>query len=151
MDSNSEEEEILVFVEFEDPINLDNYNNIHVLGIDTNKPIFQLDDTFFTGTFENPLGTYMFFEEDPSPKCSDPLFDKLPEKNLRFLYKTRKLINVEHAYITPKEGNQEQEHQEVQEPQNQDLKPANFKNIQDALERFKKEWHSKTDSNQNIG
>lgn len=49
MDSNSEEEEILVFAEFDDPINLDNYDNIHVLGIDTNKPIFQLDDTFFTG------------------------------------------------------------------------------------------------------
>lgn len=48
----------------------------------------------------------MFFEEDPSPKCSDPLFDKLPEKNLRFLCKTRKVINVEHAYITPKEGKQ---------------------------------------------
>lgn len=50
MENNSEEEEIFVFAEFDEPINFDKYNNIHVLGIDTNKPIFQLDDTFFTGT-----------------------------------------------------------------------------------------------------
>lgn len=48
----------------------------------------------------------MFFEEDPSPKSSDPLFDKLPEKSLKFLCKSRKLIKIEHAYITPKEGKQ---------------------------------------------
>lgn len=49
MENTSEEEEILVFAEFDEPINFDKYNNIHVLGIDTKNPIFQLDDTFFTG------------------------------------------------------------------------------------------------------
>lgn len=43
-------EEILVFAEFEDSVNLDKYNSIHVLGIETKHPVFQLDDTFFTGT-----------------------------------------------------------------------------------------------------
>lgn len=46
----------------------------------------------------------MFFEDDPSPHCEDSLFDKLPEKNLKYLCKTRKLISVEHAYVTAKEG-----------------------------------------------
>lgn len=45
----------------------------------------------------------MFFEEDSSPKTSDPLFDKLPEKNLKYLCKTRKYIPVQHAHVTPKE------------------------------------------------
>lgn len=57
------------------------------------------------GKYENALGTYMFFEEDPEPKSEDPLFDKLPEKNLKYLCKTKKILNMEHAYVTPKEGN----------------------------------------------
>ena len=46
----------------------------------------------------------MFFEEDPEPTTEDPLFDKLPEKNLKYLCKTKKILNMEHAYVTPKEG-----------------------------------------------
>lgn len=46
----------------------------------------------------------MFFEEDPDPKSEDPLFDKLPEKNLKYVSKTGKLLTMEHAYVTPKEG-----------------------------------------------
>lgn len=59
----------------------------------------------FLGKFESALGTYMFFEEDPAPKTEDPLFDKLPEKNLKYICKSRKYLNMEHAYVTPKEGN----------------------------------------------
>lgn len=43
------EEEILVYAEFEDSVRLDLHNNIHILGIDTKNPIFQLDDNFFIG------------------------------------------------------------------------------------------------------
>lgn len=46
----------------------------------------------------------MFFEEDPAPHCEDPLFDKVPEKTLKFVCKTRKHLHMEHAYVTPKEG-----------------------------------------------
>ncbi|OWR52125.1 hypothetical protein KGM_213106 [Danaus plexippus plexippus] len=136
------EEEILVYAEFEDSVNLNKYKFVHVLGIDTKHPVFQLDDTFFTGTYENPLGTYMFFEEDPTIQSSDPLFDRLPAKNLKYLCKTRKLINVEHAYVTPKE---EDKGNEVvnDDTQNEDIQPAAFNSIQEALEIFKKEWENK--------
>ncbi|XP_046976627.1 general transcription factor 3C polypeptide 6 [Vanessa cardui] len=146
-ETNSDDvEEILVYAEFEDSVNLEKYNNIHVLGIDTKNPIFQLDDTFFTGTIENPLGTYMFFEDDPSPHCADPLFDKLPEKNLKYLCKTRKLISVEHAYVTHKEGKPETDHpvEAADSSLNDEIKPADFKTIQEAIEKFKKEWSSNT-------
>ncbi|XP_039765369.1 general transcription factor 3C polypeptide 6-like isoform X3 [Pararge aegeria] len=138
---SDEEEEVLVYAEFEDTVNFDKYNSIHVLGLDTKNPIFQLDDTFFTGTYENPLGTFMFFEEDPSPNTIDPLFDKLSKKNLKYISKTRKFINIQHAYVKPKEDKQEQEHQqEEQSSESDNIKPADFKSVQDALEKFKKSW-----------
>lgn len=46
----------------------------------------------------------MFFEEDPSPECRDILFDKLPDKNLKYVCKTRKLLKMERTYVKPKEG-----------------------------------------------
>lgn len=52
----------------------------------------------------NPLGTYMFFEEDPAPHCADVLFDKMPETSVKFKCKTRKCLQMEHAYVTPKQG-----------------------------------------------
>lgn len=68
--------------------------------------LYKLDwvKIIISGKHESSLGTYMFFEEDPSPQCADPIFDKLPEKSLKFVCKTRKHLNMEHAYVTPKEG-----------------------------------------------
>lgn len=44
------EEEILVFAEFEDSVNIDKYRSVHVLGINGQNPVIQMDDTFFTGS-----------------------------------------------------------------------------------------------------
>ncbi|XP_068628791.1 general transcription factor 3C polypeptide 6 [Battus philenor] len=142
------EEEILVFVEFKDSVDIDKYKNIHVLGIDRKNPIIQLDDTFFTGTFKNPLGTYLFFEEDSSPHCDDPLFDKLPEKNLKYLYKTSKLLSMEHAYVTPKEGTDSNIQNQMQKSQSVDpIEPVTFNTLQEALEIFKKDRKEHDESN----
>ncbi|CAB3236967.1 unnamed protein product [Arctia plantaginis] len=133
------EEEILVYAEFEDSVNIEKYRAVHVLGVDEQNPIIQMDDTFFTGKYENALGTYMFFEEDPEPKTDDPLFDKLPEKNLKYVCKTRKYLNMEHAYITPKEGHSLQN--QKQEPQD-DIEAVNFKSLQEAIDNFKNLFES---------
>lgn len=45
----SEEEEFLVYAEFEDTVNIEKYRTVHVLGVDGKNPIMQMDDTFFTG------------------------------------------------------------------------------------------------------
>lgn len=50
------------------------------------------------------MGTYMFFEENAAPECPDQLFEKLPEKNLKYVCKTRKLLKMKHTYVTPKEN-----------------------------------------------
>ncbi|XP_013166731.1 PREDICTED: general transcription factor 3C polypeptide 6-like isoform X3 [Papilio xuthus] len=135
--ASDSEEEVLVYAEFKDTVNIEKYKNIHVLGIDRKNPVIQLDDTFFTGTFENPLGTYLFFEEDQTPHCDDPLFDKLPEKNLKYLYKTNKLLSMEHAYVTSKEDNIENKVQQLNESES--IEPVSFENLEEALETFKKD------------
>lgn len=49
-DGEDSEEEILVYVEFQDNVNIDQYKNIHVLGIDGKQPVVvQMDDSFFIG------------------------------------------------------------------------------------------------------
>lgn len=43
------EEEILVYAEFEDSVNIEKYRSIHILGVNGPNPIIQMDDSFFTG------------------------------------------------------------------------------------------------------
>ncbi|XP_014369468.2 general transcription factor 3C polypeptide 6 isoform X2 [Papilio machaon] len=143
--ASDSEEEVLVYAEFKDTVNIEKYKNIHVLGIDRKNPVIQLDDTFFTGSFENPLGTYLFFEEDQTPHCDDPLFDKLPEKNLKYLYKTTKLLSMEHAYVTSKEGS-DIENKLQQSSESETIEPVTFENLEQALETFKKDKQEYDDS-----
>lgn len=47
--NHSDTEELLVYVEFEDSIDIQQYKNINVLGINEKTPIVQMDDAFFSG------------------------------------------------------------------------------------------------------
>ncbi|KAM3966851.1 uncharacterized protein ACR2FA_012388 [Aphomia sociella] len=129
------EEEILVYAEFGDSVNIDQYRSIHVLGVNQSNPMFQLDDTFFTGKYENPLGTFMFFEEDPAAQSSDPVFDRLSEKNVKYVCKTQKYLNMEHAYVSSKEG-KDQSHQSQESQPDDEIEVVNFKTVQEALQKF---------------
>ncbi|KAG6464363.1 general transcription factor 3C polypeptide 6 isoform X3 [Manduca sexta] len=135
------EEELLVYVEFKDNVDIENYKSIHVLGADGNRPIVQMDDMFFTGKYENPLGTYMFFEDDPNPQCEDSLFDKVPEKNLKYFCKTRKCLQVEHAYVTPKEGRDPNQPNQAVQPGDV-IEPITFKTVKEAVDKFKESFNS---------
>lgn len=48
-EESDSEEEILVYAEFEDNVNINTYRSIHVLGINDKTPVIQMDDTFFIG------------------------------------------------------------------------------------------------------
>ncbi|XP_059047483.1 general transcription factor 3C polypeptide 6-like isoform X2 [Achroia grisella] len=143
-DSNSEEE-ILVFAEFGDSVNIDKYRSIHVLGINQRNPIIQMDETFFTGKFEQPLGTYMFFEDNPMAESCDPIFDKLSEKNLKYVCKTQKYLSMEHAYVSSKEG-AEQNMQNQESQPDDEIQVVNFKSLQEALQRFQSISHDESKS-----
>ncbi|XP_063394372.1 uncharacterized protein LOC134679407 [Cydia fagiglandana] len=141
-ESPDSEEEILVFAEFEDTVNMENYRSIHVLGISGKNPIIQLDDTIFTGQLESPLGTYMFFARDIAPPSVDPLFDKVPKENMKYICKADKYLRMKHTYITPREGAETDVRSEPPEDED-NLVPLNFKTVQDAIDTFKIEWKPK--------
>ncbi|KAI5642468.1 mab-21 protein domain-containing protein [Phthorimaea operculella] len=138
-DHSESEEEILVYAEFNvnEGVDIDQYRSIHVLGIDGKNPIIQADDSFFTGKFASPLGTYMFFEDDPQPQSVDPLFDKLPEKNLKYLCKTNKLLNMEHAYVMPLTNKDPVVKTELDESSDKSLRLVKFTSVESALTKFK--------------
>lgn len=46
---SDDEEEILVYAEFENCVDIEKYRTIHVLGITEKSPIIQMDNTIFTG------------------------------------------------------------------------------------------------------
>lgn len=83
----------------------------------------------------------MFFEEDPHPKTDDPLFDKIPDKNYKYLCKTRKYLNMEHAYVTPKEGHVIQN---AKQEMDDEVEAINFNSLQEAIDKFKNHWESVT-------
>ena len=69
-----EEEEMTFVVELSGILDADLLNkvkgNCKVLGIDTDKPLLQLDQYTFTGEYEDTLGTCLLFEEKDKSEAS---------------------------------------------------------------------------------
>lgn len=143
-DSSDNEEEILIYAEFEDCVEVEKYRTIHVLGINEKTPVIQMDSTVFMGKYENALGTYMFFEDDPACETKDTLFDKLAEKNLKYKCKTQKVLNMQHAHITPKEGKVMPDVENKVEEPTDEVEPVTFKTVQEALDKIKQNWDTFT-------
>ncbi|XP_035742441.1 probable serine/threonine-protein kinase dyrk1 isoform X1 [Vespa mandarinia] len=105
MDSDTElfedEEEILVYVEFEGFVNNNIFTNgqlqLDMVGIDTDHPIMQIDGRFYEGTYEDVVGTFMFFEKDDKPIVDDPIFDQTP--TLKYFGKTRKVLKMQRVFV----------------------------------------------------
>lgn len=105
MDSDTElledEEDILVYVEFEGFVNNNIFPNgelqLDMIGIDTDHPIMQIDGRFYEGTYEDAVGTYMFFDKDDQPVINDPVFDQVP--TLKYFGKTRKVLKMQRVFV----------------------------------------------------
>ncbi|XP_011644332.1 general transcription factor 3C polypeptide 6 [Pogonomyrmex barbatus] len=99
-----DEEEMLVYVEFEGLAGNDAFNNenlqLDMIGLDTEHPVMQINGRFYEGTYEDAMGTYMFFEKDDNPKVDDVVFDKVP--SLKYFAKTRKLLKMQRVFTKPK-------------------------------------------------
>ncbi|KAG7304042.1 hypothetical protein JYU34_010968 [Plutella xylostella] len=138
-DSTDSEEEILIYAEFDENVEIGSYRSIHGLGVDSKNPIIQMDDTFFTGKYETPNGTFMFFEPDLSPLPEDHIFERVPENRLKYICKTRKFLNMSHAYVTPKEGTAKDTKSNLGMIDD-DVQVVTFNSIQEAIEKFKCDW-----------
>ncbi|XP_011500577.1 PREDICTED: uncharacterized protein LOC105364367 [Ceratosolen solmsi marchali] len=99
-----DEEEILVYVEFDNCGTNDMFSTenlkLDMLGLDSDHPIMQVNGKFFEGTYEDAIGTYLFFEKDVNPVIDDPVFDKVP--TLKYFKKTRKLLKMQRAFVVPR-------------------------------------------------
>ena len=54
---------------------------------------------FYEGTFEDAVGTYMFFEKENKKPVEDE-FETEP--NIKYVAKTRKVLKMERIFVTPK-------------------------------------------------
>ncbi|XP_077281058.1 general transcription factor 3C polypeptide 6 [Temnothorax americanus] len=99
-----DEEEMLVYVEFEGITGSDTFSNqdlqLDMIGIDTEHPMMEINGRFYEGTYEDAMGTYMFFEKDDNPKVDDEVFDKVP--TLKYFAKTRKLLKMQRVFTKPR-------------------------------------------------
>ncbi|KAL6447143.1 hypothetical protein ACFW04_001457 [Cataglyphis niger] len=101
---SEDEEEMLVYVEFEGLVGSNVFNNeelqLDMIGIDTEHPIMQIDGRFYEGCYEDAVGTYMFFEKDDNPHVDDVVFDKVP--TLKYFAKTRKVLKMQRVFTKPR-------------------------------------------------
>lgn len=99
-DSDYEEEESLVLVELSGIMETDLVSRVKdckILGIDTEKPLLQLDNYIFQGEYEDTMGTCMLFEEKSLPDAAG--FSDEPPKELDFQYLTNKKLSMQRVFI----------------------------------------------------
>lgn len=99
-----DEEEMLVYVEFEGLVGSNVFNNeelqLDMIGIDTEHPIMQINGRIYEGTYEDTTGTHMFFEKDDDPHIDDAVFDKVP--TLKYFAKTKKILKMQRIFTKPR-------------------------------------------------
>jgi len=58
----------------------------------------------FAGEYRDIVGTALFFEEDPSPAGSDPVFTTIPKHQLHYVCKTRKALHMSRVFLKRKDS-----------------------------------------------
>ena len=58
----------------------------------------------FAGEYHDIVGTALFFEEDPAPSGSDPVFTTIPKHQLRYVCKTRKALRMSRVFLKRKDS-----------------------------------------------
>lgn len=99
-DNEYEEEESLVVVELSGIMETDLVSQVQeckVLGIDTEKPLLQLDNYIFQGQYEDAMGTCMMFEEKLLPETDE--FSTEAQKELEYQYLTNKKVLMQRVFI----------------------------------------------------
>jgi hypothetical protein len=58
----------------------------------------------FAGEYRDIVGTALFFEEDPMPPAGDSVFTTIPERQLRYVCKTRKALHMSRVFLRRKDS-----------------------------------------------
>ncbi|XP_017757269.1 PREDICTED: uncharacterized protein LOC108548702, partial [Eufriesea mexicana] len=91
---------IIVYVEFEGldgNVFSERQLQLDMIGIDTEHPIMQINGKFYEGTYEDVIGTYLFFMKHDKSIVDDPVFDIVP--NFKYFGKTRKFLRMQRIFI----------------------------------------------------
>lgn len=110
VDENIEEEEILVYMQFDTKLDSDllqSHTPFKIIGIDSDKPVLQLGNQVFQGNWSDTIGTAVFFEENPSASSGDPVFTKNPPSTLNYHSKTQKSLVMSRIFVKPKEQDED--------------------------------------------
>ncbi|XP_015108536.1 mediator of RNA polymerase II transcription subunit 12 [Diachasma alloeum] len=99
-----DETEVLVYVEFEGTARRDVFSNeklqLDMIGLDMEHPVMRVNGRYYEGTYEDAVGTYMFFEKEKNPVVDDPVFDVPPK--LKYSTKTRKVLKMKRVFVKPR-------------------------------------------------
>ncbi|XP_017492782.1 PREDICTED: uncharacterized protein LOC108380892 [Rhagoletis zephyria] len=104
-ESDYEEEEFLIFADFKNQLGsleLDENIPVKIIGLDSD-PVAEVNGNIFKGSFDNPMGTCVFFEKDPDATPSDPLFETTCRQKYKYFAKTSKIIYFERVFAESKE------------------------------------------------
>lgn len=122
MSDYEEEEEMYLYLDFDGRLSQDFFTEEDIffkaVGLDQKHPVIQIGQCVFTGrtainnikvsliqtaiitgTYQDAIGTNVFFEEDPNSEPSTNIFEKTPEFRLRYLTKQFKTLNLRWAKI----------------------------------------------------
>lgn len=156
--SSSTEEEFLVYVDFEGNLlsnDLDDSNmDIHIIGIDSENPVIEINGKIFEGNYNNlnnffkfhniiscflgsydfSVGTNVFLEIDDNPSPLDPLYDLCPKEMYKLHTKTNKVLKMRRMLIESKQVNETENKEESIDELKEKLKID--MSYQDALNLF---------------
>ncbi|KAG8034505.1 hypothetical protein G9C98_007581 [Cotesia typhae] len=100
----TEEEDILVYVEFEGTSESTIFCNeklqLDMIGLDMEHPIMQVNGKHYEGTYEDDVGTSLFFKKDPNAVIDDPVFDKA--NNIKYFGKVDKILKMKRIFVKPR-------------------------------------------------
>lgn len=54
---------------------------------------------FFSGEYEDTIGTHIFFEEDAEHSAQDPLYSRNPKTMYKYMNKTNKVLKMRRIFL----------------------------------------------------
>lgn len=111
----NEEDDFYLYLDFGGDVNNDVFENpthLRIANLHKENPLVQLNDRVFKGTFENAMGTNLFFEINENQIHSD-IYGRKASIHLNYFGLQSKVLNLEPVKIKPRKPEINQEHLKI--------------------------------------
>ena len=89
---------------------LRNVTEVFVIRAESCQPLVQIGNQVFAGSYQDTLGTSLFFSQaDRPPGDHDPVFGRAVKKRLSFLAATRKKLLLKRVFLKERQSGVETE------------------------------------------